>query len=427
MQRGPGIAAALTVCLLAASLSCDAHAQEAAADLDQVDLSSMTAAELAELEAVLQGEVADSDRALQALRADTKQLREEQEAIDRDAAQLGEAREVEARRKAERDQELEQAKADVQAKQASIARMSVRVTELKEQIAALEGKLHELAREKDETERRYNDPSLADVLDSRAAQWGSVPRNVYNKTMHDIVPALSGLSEYASQYRRQVSDASRALELFASLLVYGFVCFSVVATYKVYARVRGNLTVDRILFLGDAFCAAFWTVILVCFMFLFDDPLRVIQLRSPKLFFAFQLSAISSYAAYVLLRVLVLASHMSLHALGEVLAVIVVGQHYYVRVWQPAILDQKFSGTFFYYLCYAWLFAGLAFLRVDNWSPLKQLKGHRLPAVASLRIFYARMTGRSIPDGDLQAQLDPGLAAVEAEAGGHLRDAGHVN
>lgn len=375
--------------------------------LEVRDISEMTEDELSKMEERLSAEVSESDKALDALRADTNALREEQEEIDRESEALGEERRLEAQRKADRDAELDKAKADVQKKQASIAHMSVRVTELKEEIFTLEGKLAQLSREKNETEKRYNDPSLADVLNSRAARWGSVPRSVYNKTMTDIVPALSGASRFASRYRRKVSETSRALELLASLLVYGFLCTSVYVTCSVYSRVRGQLTVDRILFLGDAFCAAFWTVILVCYLFLFDDPLHVIQARSARLFTAFQLSALAAYLAYVLLRVLVLASSMTLHALGETLAVIVVGQHYYVRVWQPAMLDAPVRGAVFYYVCYGAVFAAFAAGRAAVFTAPKGARGARLRGL--LERLRAARGGRELGDGE-EARISGGAA-----------------
>lgn len=368
------------------------------------DLSSLTADELAQLEERLKREVTETDASLAALRADTESLRKEQQAIDEEAEKLMGTKTWEAQKKEKRDKELEQAKAEVHAKQSSISATSLRIAELKSQIKTLEGKLVDLAKEKQLTEKRYEEPSLIDVLDSRAVKWGSVPRNIYNKTMRDIVPTFSELSRTADEYRHRVSRTSRGLELLASLLVYGFVIGAVYIVYKMYAKVRGNLTVDRLLFLGDAFCTCFWTVVLICFLFLFDDPLRTIQQRSPVAFFVFQLWAIVSYVSFVLLRVLVLASKMTLLAFGETLAVIIVGQHYYVRVWQPAILDQSFHVTFYYYACYAWLFGALAYSRIEQFSPLKQLRGPKISLLDSLRVLLARFTRRRIPDGDIDNQ-----------------------
>lgn len=366
-------------------------------------LQSMSSAELAKLERELQAQVEQHDKELDDMRKDTERLKSEQKAVDEEAERLQGAKKWELQEKLTREKELEAAKEDVLLKQESISKMAVQVSELKDQIDRLENRLRDLNREKDSTERRYQDPTLADVLDSRSHKWGSVTRNVYNKTMTDIVPAFSSLSETARSYRRTVSRTSRALELGVSLLIYGFVVGAFVVIYRIYNKVRGKLSISRLLFLGDAFCAGFWTIMLLCFCVLFDDPLYVMKQNAPKPFFVFQLVACLSYVNFVLLRVLVLASKMTLGALGETLAVVVVGHHYYVRVWQPAILDKPFRGTFFYYFCYAWLFCAFAYNRVQEFAPLKQLRGPRLPPLMWLRVLFNRFTARGVPDGDIES------------------------
>ena len=366
------------------------------------ELQSMTSAQLARLERDLQEQVEQHTRQLTNMRKDTEHLKEQQKIIDEEAEKLQGAKKWELEEKEKREKELEDAKEDVYMKQESIQKMSVQVSTLKDQIDTLENKLKQLNREKENTERRYHDPSLLDVLDSRSQNWGNVTRNVYNKTMTDVVPVLDEMRHTAQNVRRKVSQTSKFLELFASLLIYGFFIASVFITYRIYNKLRGRLTIPRLLFLGDAFCAAFWTVLLLCFAVLLDDPLYVMKQRSPTPFFVFQLVACFSYVNFVLLRVLVLASKMTLGALGETLAVVVVGHHYYVRVWQPAMLDKPFHGTMFYYFCYAWLFSAFAYNRIQEFAPLKQLRGPRLPPLMWLRVVFARFTARGVPDGDIE-------------------------
>lgn len=376
---------------------------------DDQDLSTLSTEELTILETQLEKEVADSNKALASLKADTQKLREEQETLDMESTRLSDARDSEAQVKSDRDRELEIAKADVQNKQASIARMNARANKLKDQVVDLEEKLRELEADKEETEKRYNDPSLFDVLDSRSADWGRIPRNVYNKTRHQIVPALAGISNIATNYHQRVSRTSRVLEVFASALVYGFVCLSVFTSYKIYQKVRGNMTIDRILFLSDAYCALFWSLILVCYLFLLDDPLRRIQLRSPEMFFAFQLATITSYSFLILVRVVVLASELSMHALGEVLATVVVGQHYYIRIWLPAVLDEGFRGTWFFYFSYAALFWSFAVIRVENWVGTKELNAGESPIQKAVQMAWKRvinMFGRKCIGSDPETNAE---------------------
>lgn len=401
----------LLTALLAAVLCVPARA-------DEIDdkLQAMSSADLAALEKSLHKQVEQQNNELEVMRKATERLKNEQKLIDDEAERLQGAKKWEMDQKAHREKELDTAKRDVQGKQESIRKMTVQVSSLKDQIGILEQRLKELNQEKDSTERRYNDPSLTDVLESRSQSWSNVTRNVYRKAITDVVPVISEMSETARSYRRRVSRTSKALEILASLLIYGFVIIAALVTYRIYNKVRGRLTIDRLLFLGDTFCACFWSVMLVCFCIIFDDPLHVMKQRSPTPFFIFQLVACFSYVNFVLLRVLVLASKMTLGALGETLAVVVVGHHYYVRVWQPAILDRPFRGTFFYYFCYAWLFSAFAYNRIQEFAPLKQLRGPKLPLSVWLNVLFARFTKREVPDGDIESTA---LADMDDE--GHER------
>lgn len=366
-------------------------------------LQSMSSAGLASLEKTLRSQVDEHDKELAEMKEETDRLKKEQKTVDQEAEQLAGAKQWELDEKARREKELDSAKEDVMAKQESISKMSVQVANLKDQIGALQNRLQLLNHERDTSEKRYRDPSLADVLESRSHRWSNVTRNVYQKTVSEFVPALTDMTETARSYRRQVSKTSKFLELLASLIIYSFIIAASLASYRIYTKVRGKLTIARLLFLGDAFCACFWTVMLICFTILFDDPLFVMKERSPMFFFAFQLIACFSYVNFVLLRVLVLASKMTLGALGETLAVVIVGHHYYVRVWQPAMLDKPFRGTFFYYFCYAWLFSAFAYNRIQEFAPLKQLRGPQLPPYVWLNVLFARFMRRNVPDGDIES------------------------
>lgn len=363
----------------------------------------MTSHELADLEENLKSEVGQAEKELHSIRHETDRLKQEKSSIDQETERLQGAKNWELIEKKKRQEQLDAAKNDVVSKQESITRMSNQVDILKDQIANLKSRLSSLNLERDSAEKKSSDPTLSDVLESRSQNWSNVTRNVFTKTMADVVPAISDLTETARTYRRRVSRTSKFFELVATLLIYSFLLFSGVAIYRVYGRVRGKITIPRLLFLGDAFCACFWFVMLTCFAILFDDPLYVVKQRSPTPFFVFQLVACFSYVNFVLLHVLVLATKMSLGALGETLGVMIVGHHYYVRVWQPAILDKPFRGTFFYYFCYCWMFCAFAYSRIQEFAPLKQLRGPTLPPLMWFRVLLARFTARGVPMGDIES------------------------
>lgn len=357
-------------------------------------LAQLPESELVELMERLENDNVKSDRALDALRKDLSQLSEEKESLENEAETLATDRQKEAKRKIERDAELEKAKVEIQAKQASISMMNVRERELRDQLASLESNLAELSRENEKTKKKYTDPSVFDVLAAKAPTWDPVPRNIFNKTLHQVVPVVSELSHFSTRYQRKISQASPAVAMLASLLVYGFVCYIMYISWKIYKRVRCQLTMNRLIFLGDVICALFWALILVCYLFLFDDPLHVVQTRCAALFFVFQASAFIAYMGHILLRIIVLSCKLSLHALGETLAVTVVGQHYYLRVWQPAIVDMPVRGALFYYMCYVVVFGAFATSRITAFMPLRQHRGAVLPVRDILKIVWATLFSR---------------------------------
>ena len=366
------------------------------------DLSKMTIPQLDQLEQELKDEVATVQGQVGNLRQITSTLKEDQKAIEDEANKLLGANEWEKEEKRKKEEELIEIKNDVEQKQESMNKISIKVNELRNQIKNLDEKLKVLAKDKIEHEKKIHDPTLIDVLNSKSQGWSGVSKNMYEKTKRDILPAINEFSESARLYQYQVRSRSRFVDLIVSLIIYGFVLAFAAGTYNVYKKVRGNLTIQRLLFIGDAFCAAFWILLLFCFCILFSDPLRVVQQRFPRVFFLYQMSALVSYVAYVFLRVIVLAAKMTFGALFELLAVIIIGHHFYIRVWQPAITDQQLQGTPFYYICYAWLFSVFAYNRIQEFAPLKQLRGESLPPSVWFKILKTRFTSPEVPDGDIE-------------------------
>lgn len=367
------------------------------------DLQKMSSAQLTALEAETKSKVAETNTKLKELRAQTATLKLESDSISEDANKAQGAKDWETEEKHKREEELKQVKLDVESKQRNMEKLQDHVNSLKSRIDELKVSLQNLTHLKESVSKRNDAPSLLDVMDVKSESWYPLTRNVYKKTRDGVLPTLSSVSGATEAYRKRVSS-SPILDLLASILLYGFFIGGIFASHRVYMRVRGQFTVARLLFLGDLFFATFWTLMLVCYCFLWTDPLVAIQSRSPNLFFFFQLGALIIYVNFVLLRVLLLASTLSLSALGETLAVVVVGHHYYIRVFSPTIMDQAIHGTLFYYVCYAWLFGAFCSARASEFAPLKQLRGPKLPPIAAARIFFARIFSNRAPDGDLESR-----------------------
>eukprot|EP00171_Calliarthron_tuberculosum_P019300 IDg19300t1 len=367
------------------------------------ELQNMSSAQLQELEQDTLKKVKESDEQLKVLRSETLILKKEQKVITSEADKLQGAREWETNEKSKRDKELSEVKKDVEKRRQKVDELNAHVKTLKKQIEQRRVDLRNITAQKENAARRYNSPSFGDVIDIKAKHWSTTSQKVFHKTRDSISPALNSISSASALIRRRVQPWP-ILDLAASLLLYGFFIGGAYAARRAYLRVRGHLTVARLLFLGDTFCACFWALMLLCYCFLWTDPLITVQSRSPRVFFIFQLAALIAYTNFVFLRVLLLASKLSLSALGETLAVVVVGHHYYERVWKPAVLDEPIHGTLFYYFCYAWLFLAFAYNRIHEFAPLKQLRGPKLPPLMAIRVIFARFFSKGVPDGDLETR-----------------------
>lgn len=385
---------------------CRANAAEEAgketADSDR-GLELLSSHELSKLETSTLESLKQSEEQLSRLRNETEVLKNESKTISKANEKLLGAKDWENEEKRKRDEQLQEVKHDVERKQKSIDEMKNRVTDLKSRIDELKSHLSNLTSQKETVARRNDAPTIREVLDARAESWNPMAQKVYRKTRDKVIPAISGVTGVADKYRRSVAS-SPLLDFIASVLLYGFFVVGLLMTMRVYNRVRGHFTVARLLFLGDSFCAMFWGVMLLCYSFLWTDPLVAIQSRTPNLFFVFQLGALVAYVLFVLLRVLMLASKLTFTALGETLAVVIVGHHYYVRVWQPSMMDTPIHGALFYYICYAWLFMALAKSRINEFAPLKQLRGQKLPPLVALRVLMNRFSSNG-PQGDLESSL----------------------
>jgi len=262
------------------------------------------------------------------------------------------------------------------------------IDDLEVEVASAKQRLAELEIEKQSTEKRVEEPSLTDVLDASSSHWGATSRNIYQKAFKEVVPAMESIRSTANQYQLQVTRSSRFVALAASLLMYTFILSFCYGVYKTFRRVKGRFTLARVLFLGDLFCTLFWAIVLILYLIMFTDPMVVMQKRMPVIFFIFQLMVMVSYVSYVFLRVILFADELTWPNLGELLSVIVVGHHYYLRVWQPAISDafEVKRTVWIYYVCYGWMFGAFMYNRVQAFAPLKQLRGNKLPVTTWFRI-----------------------------------------
>ncbi|KAA8499546.1 hypothetical protein FVE85_7131 [Porphyridium purpureum] len=288
-------------------------------------------------------------------------------------------------------EELAKLNQEVVTMEKELGGLSTSVEDLEVELSTITQNLVEIEKENEEFRQRASEPLLIDVLDNSVANWGDTSRGVLRKAVKDVIPAVEDLGKTASAYRVQMTKMSRIVALAASVFLYSFTALFVYFVYTVYRKTRGRFTLSRMLFLGDLFCTLFWAIILVLYVLLLTDPMFVMQKRSPVAFFLFQIAAMGSYVVYAYLRVIAFADNMGWTNLGELLAVVVIGHHYYLRVWLPSMSDVYNENSYWmFYACYMWLFGAFMYSRVQAFAPLKQLRGQKLDMITWFRILKKR-------------------------------------
>eukprot|EP00190_Bangiopsis_sp_CCMP1999_P004569 CAMPEP_0198734912 /NCGR_PEP_ID=MMETSP1475-20131203/55955_1 /TAXON_ID= ORGANISM="Unidentified sp., Strain CCMP1999" /NCGR_SAMPLE_ID=MMETSP1475 /ASSEMBLY_ACC=CAM_ASM_001111 /LENGTH=406 /DNA_ID=CAMNT_0044498477 /DNA_START=76 /DNA_END=1292 /DNA_ORIENTATION=+ len=365
--------------------------------LEVEDLAGASLEQMSSISSELSENVHNLDRLLADIKSQVDEMEIEVAGVDGEM----ESRRAMRQNGAHRKELLRQLNEQVAAKQRLRDEGKEAVEDVRQKADALRNILDELEKETEKVEEVYTNPTLSDLLDKKSEEWSPVTRTLYTKTKRNILPSVWSLSSEMRSYQNSIRQKSRLLGLFAAFLMYGFNVTSIFVLFYVYKRLSGQMSVSKLIFMGDTFCCCFWLMTLLCYTFLWTDPLYVIKQRNQSLFFFSQLFGGIVYMLYVFLRVIVLADALSLGPFGELSSVIIVGHHIYVRIWQPALTDNPFHGSFFHYLCYAWLFSTFTYRGIAEFSPLKQLRGPRLGFITWLRVVYKRFTLSRIPNGDL--------------------------
>jgi len=372
--------------------------------VDGLDLTAQTDEELEKLRPRFEKEHKRRSREMGEAKAEIERLRVRDMELSLEISEMATAMSNTSSMAEVTSMQVSTLQRQVEEMEGSLKTIGTSIEDLEVEVTSGKAKLAELELERQSTQKRVDEPSLVDVLDASATQWSPVSRDVYMKTVKELIPAVDTIRSTASAYQLQVTKSSRFVALAVSLLVYGFVLAFLSGVVVVFRKVRGRFTLVRMLFLGDLFCTLFWAVMLVLYALLWTDPMLVIQNRMPAAFVVFQLSVLISYVIYVYLRVIMFADDLTWSNLGELLSVIVVGHHYYLRVWQPSMSEAGYvqRTVWIYYVCYMWMFGAFMYNRVQSFAPLQQLRGKKLSLLTWLLILRSRFWMDETPDGEIE-------------------------
>lgn len=328
------------------------------AALDTLNLDSLNA-----IERQLREENLVADKTIATLRSRSEKLSAERHVAELEARRLERGRDWELRQKEKREEELRAAQSDLADKEQKKARMVQHIEDLRGEVARLTAQLEAVRKENKRTEAQYAHPSIYDVLEARTEELGPLPHAVFNRTVHALLPPLERELQSALYFRGRMAHTNALTSITVSLTVYAFIVTAGSLLVDLIKRLRGKLSVARLVLAGDVFFAGLWALLAGWYAVLLRDPLPLMRERAEAVFILFQLVVLVAFAAVVLLRLL-LATDARLSSAGEAFSVVVVGQHAYMKVWAPIWTEDELPGcVFLYYVIYACLFASFAYSR----------------------------------------------------------------
>lgn len=128
----------------------------------------------------------------------------------------------------------------------------------------------------------------------------------------------------------------------------------------VFDRLSSAITLEHLLVFTNAYgCMYFTTLLILTSSNGGQEPMGVLQQSNPDAYIIFQLGVAAMYVLYALVHVGMLCSVQLLAvALMRMVTCLGIGLHYYITVWQPAMLDKPptLGNPYFTYAMYAFAY-----------------------------------------------------------------------
>jgi len=280
------------------------------------------------------------------------ELRAEKNQLEDEVHKLKGAKAWESDEKKLRLEELDKFERDLLRKQMNASEIAEKVSALRAEIKLLRKKKAELETNTAASERQLQAPRLIDALEESSGDLGHIGQQLLNRTVNEIIPEVEELSNTMFRMKSQLNPVAIAI---SAIFLYVCAVVSVVFMGGMYQHIRGFISIHRILFSGDVFFTLVWFVCFVLSVLIKTDPMYIIYMHSKTMFVLGLVSSLIAYVSLVLLRVSLLTTEASLTNLLEVLVSIAIGHHYFVSVWEPALLDSFARRTYTYYLLYSML------------------------------------------------------------------------
>lgn len=315
------------------------------------------------------------DKHTASLRSRLEKLRSKQQQLEAKQLKAGKARDYEVRQRRERERELDRAHASLHAKQKQVQLLNEQVVKLRGRIKEMSGMVDSLTDEKHRLQTAYAHPSLHTALVHDALRTGPVGQHVVNRSLEQLLPMLQTGLLGAQHMSTKINQSPPVVALFTSFVLYIFIVLLGLLMYRTYKNICRKFTIVRSLLIMDLTFMAFWTLIIVTYIFMSIDPFYVLAFKHNTLSLIFQFLLIGVLAVNVLLRCLFLSLSLTRAALIEFFAVIFLTQHFYQSVWKPIVVDVSIPSAFVPYVIYLAINAALAVHRARTMGrPVENLR-----------------------------------------------------
>lgn len=388
----------LAVCLLGVMigmLSMSAAAHPSHVDHTDEQLRQMNTESLLHIEGDLRRQNELVDKHVASLHGRIAKAEKEREAEEKKVRSLRTGLDYEKRQSAAKKKMLEDAKTELQDKRAQMEKLKMHADFVRREIVAMEGKLHSLHRNKEEVEQRFENPTIMDVIVTKADAMGTTSHNVLNKTMSTLLmPGFLRGRKEALHLRHHIRSSSRYAALMTTLAIYAFLVYMAALVYNSYWRIRGRMTLSRALYIADLCFASYWAFISLAYLLLMNDPLVVMRTYHESVFVALQLGTAVVTAWYIFLRLFVIAATLKGVDLLELVCALFAIHHYYQRVWAPSLSDEPFNPGSTAYILYCMVYLAIAARRARS-QILSQGKAHDIEEESEIVPWLAKQ-GRKL-------------------------------
>ncbi|KAA8500033.1 hypothetical protein FVE85_7618 [Porphyridium purpureum] len=375
----------LCVLALAARVQADspavpgARSRLGAEDLDGLDDDAL--AKYAEKLDTSMGQIRETTERIRDSEFDA---RTQKSVLDEDCNRARGARDWEFGEKRKQEQTLLALERQMQDKKLEQMELVEKVTQLRAEVGLMRLSKEELENLTAVARRKLTHPWLLDALEESSGALGTAGQLIINTTVREIVPKVVQYEEFlheSSVRARPVVIAMCGVLVYAS----GVVCFYVLSS--AYRRWRDMLGLHDILALGDSLYTGYWLSVFLLSVAVRRDPLYILYAHSRVLFLSGLIFNLLTYSALIVLRLFVLFQDVSLPHAAELLMSIIIGNHYYICVWRPMIVNHRFDKSMYmYFLFYAAICGLLASRRISSWQGhgelLRTLRGGQLKGYA---------------------------------------------